>query len=431
MYVEFYFSLRLHNTPNRAAQSLFSTLGVSMGVLCGLIVIGLSGRAFRRIRRTRTRDRRDAEFRSAAARASFVSRRNTFDAMPKVKTNQTEHKRILEPCIIEDLCGKPIDRRSEWLRLGLESPSLVFPNKAKTVKTYTEPLEKPNTVSFEADAEENLKSSWSGRNLVVRRSHAPISRSPLGLAPVWSASQDSPSINDSSNGNKPMSASGDWQAVVSLSVHKSNPAPSSVPISSDEDVTDVATQSDGRQGHALGDCRLSEVERDEVGSSHSHSASVDSSKGSSEESNDDDSLETLQELTSQLGEIIAIVEGEEYLESSFPIFEGDLRTDSTILEPSIPMATSYFLRAVSSSADTKSPTLAETTITPTFASLITPSASYLMHSTIPSLSSTSIAYRKPICDSPTLLLDKSAPSSLTMLKDSPLPPPQNRSQASH
>lgn len=398
-------------------QSSFPPIAVSLGILCGLIALGISGSAIRNFYRTRTRDRKDAEFRSAVARASFVSRSNRTDGeMSMIEEKQTSNSEL-----IEGLLGGVIDRRSEWLRLGLDSPSLIFPKKSALAKQTPVVIEKRLAAMCEVDytGTERSKSEFDLLTPRNRRSYAPIARSPLGSAPVWTVS---PSAPEEGAHNEPSDISPIVGPTISVpSIPSLNLIPKDAQDSQDPW---VIPNVDPVTNEALHDILSGITERDgDMGNQDDESTSSHSSVADSDDSTAETTF-TVPELVSYYDETFVIVDHSEYLEqsSSTTSMVRILGSDSTSV--SIPLFSFDSITAESKARDAD-PTLQTTALGVSFSSLLEPSSSYLMHSTIPSTSSSSLPIlRDPsIQESCSVLPLRSASSSISMLKDGPLPPP--------
>ncbi|KAF9521007.1 hypothetical protein BS47DRAFT_1335111 [Hydnum rufescens UP504] len=165
---------------NQQQNGPFFGIAVGLSVLCGILVLGLSGSGIFAYYSLQKRNRRFAEAtkeKDRVARASFESRGGIC------ARGQGFHL---------------TDRRSDWLRQGLDSPHLVLPERARSRNPYSSKSVSPlpskknkfglhspsRPVGNEKPPAMKVKDL---AHLETKAKHifSPTMPSPLGILPVW------------------------------------------------------------------------------------------------------------------------------------------------------------------------------------------------------------------------------------------------------
>jgi hypothetical protein len=148
---------------------------VSLGAVFGIIAVGISGSIIFGTQRRRQRKRRELSRALASARASFSSR----NANPRYQS-------VLEDSLgssssVEQSPVRLIDRRLEWIRFGLDSPSRAShsPGKSQQGSRFIEG--QPLLHDYQTCS----SNSQCRVHHLNPQAHFQMAPSPLGTAPVW------------------------------------------------------------------------------------------------------------------------------------------------------------------------------------------------------------------------------------------------------
>ncbi|KAF8313107.1 hypothetical protein DL93DRAFT_2228691 [Clavulina sp. PMI_390] len=173
--------------PPPRSQNSIAAAAVSLGVVFGLLAISLSGALFCSVQRRKARERRISSMRLATARSSFASR--SANPRHRVPSGGLEELHGLDGLPFHLRTHAPlIDRRSDWIRLGLDAP-IISSHISDDVSNGQKIIEKRQPVPGCENCVWDPSRCLSHPPIV--RGTAKLGRSPLGSAPVWTIVHDS------------------------------------------------------------------------------------------------------------------------------------------------------------------------------------------------------------------------------------------------